>query len=180
MNQNPDNDALIDAETIGQDHTGVGTPREMTSRGLQGVPKHTGALTGFVVVLLGALAIGGFSSLYTADRIQEVNGPVGSGMLMVVSLIIVGFAWFQARVVSDINPQKVSFYKGMINAGGISLAVSSIALVGTLVYRDLSGGLVINGEEIMMIVGLLLCGFIFTEMVTIRNLGGRLLRKHEG
>lgn len=160
--------------------TDVVTTPEMTNRAAQLVPKHVGSLTGFALSILATVVVGLFSSWFTMDRAREVNGPVAAGIMVVSSLIIAGFAWYQARIVTDVgHPQKYSFYKGMIAAGGIAAAMSAVALIGTVIYRDQSGGLNINGEESMMILAVLMAIFVLAEIVAVRNLGGSILRKQK-
>ena len=166
---------------------GVGTPYsgdvatpEVSNRAALLVPKHWGAVAGFQVSILVAAAIGGFCSWFTMDRAREVNGPVAAGIMVVGSLIIVGFAWYQTRIAYTASIlQKYRFYRGMIVAGGISAAMAATAFIGTVVYRDQSGGLNINGEETMMILMPLLAIGVFAEIVAVRNLNGGTLRKQK-
>lgn len=159
--------------------TDVATP-EMTNRAALLVPKHTGTLFGFVFAIMAAAVVGGICSWFTMDRVREVNGPVAAGIMVVSSLIIAGFAWYQTRIAYTAGIlQKYRFYRGMIVAGGISAALAATAFIGTVVYRDQSGGLNINGEETMMILLPFLAIGVFAEIVAVRNLNGGTLRKQE-
>lgn len=144
--------------------------QESTARDLVRVPKHTGAMTGFGLAITGVCLTGFFCSWFDQGRIKQVNAPVASGIMVAISLVIAAFAWYLARVITA--PEKFIFYRGMIAAGAISAAISVVTMVGTLVYRDQSGGQTLNGQEAMFIIAPLVGVCLLAELIVTRNLGG--------
>lgn len=132
------------------------------------VTKHKGALFGFALAMLGLVAVGIFSHWYALGRASEVNGPVASGLMGIIALIISSFAWYQSRMV--VSTEMYNYYKGLISAGGIIAALSAVAFIGTVIYRDQSGGLNVNGVETVAMMAPLLLVFVIAENIAIRNL----------
>lgn len=157
--------------------TDAGIRHESSARDLVRVPKHSGAMMGFWLAILGVGLTGYFCSWFDQERVKSVNAPVASGIMVAISLVITTFAWYLSRVITV--PEKFAFYRGMIAAGAVSGAISAVTIVGTMVYRDQSGGQTLNGQEAMFVIAPLLGVCLLAELIVTRNLGG-LRRKRKG
>lgn len=129
--------------------------------------KHNGAVTGFGVMTFIAFVVGLTSVVFPNVYHRDINGPVATGLFIFggAFVCIATSYWISAMNKAESFTRRLL---GVRTACIIGVAVGIVGFAGTLIYRDQSGGLQMNGLETMLAMCGLMAALLVVQTMMVR------------